>query len=206
MPLSISIRADPGSETRNAGIDTRILSASAAETPRADTDDYTVVVERTTGVTLALVATADVQPTGAQHIGCDVCSTVCIPRSTNSLVDSPNLDVLQLLRGKTTRLQTKNTYKPQNNIIIILLSINQVKLSQSTAGHRPPPSCVLTPGSPPFTSCLIQHPSSVRRSIWLGNVPHFAGSRSPLKDSSAPAAISPLIDMICCHTATATSN
>ncbi|CAG9136798.1 unnamed protein product, partial [Plutella xylostella] len=64
----LGVALNPGGVARDAGVDTRVLSAGALVSPRADTDDDVVVDEGTTGVSLALVATADIQPARAQHV------------------------------------------------------------------------------------------------------------------------------------------
>jgi hypothetical protein len=74
-------------------------------TPGADADNDPVVEERATGVTLALIATTNVQPANAQHVVGNAHSKLAVTAPAGGLVHGPDLDVAQLLRGGTTLLQ-----------------------------------------------------------------------------------------------------
>lgn len=76
-------------------------------TPRADTDDDAVMVKRAAGIALALVATTDVEPAGAQHVLIDIITDFTVPIDAGALVDGPNLDVLKSLRIWTVDLKYK---------------------------------------------------------------------------------------------------
>jgi hypothetical protein len=97
---------DPGCEARYASVDARVASLSASVAPRADADNNPVVVERATGVTLALIATTNVQPANAQHVVGDGKAELAVAAPAGSLVHGPDLDVAQLLRDGTTLLQS----------------------------------------------------------------------------------------------------
>ena len=65
------------------------------------------MVERTAGVTLALVATT-IGPAGAQHVVGDSDTTASVVVSASGLVDNPKLDVTELLRSGATSLRNRN--------------------------------------------------------------------------------------------------
>ena len=88
---------DPRGVAGHAGVDTGEGSLSAANTERADTNNDTVVVQRTAGVTLALVTTT-VGPAGAQHVVVDKHTTGGVVVSASVLVDNAKLHVTKLLR------------------------------------------------------------------------------------------------------------
>lgn len=95
---------NPGGVARDAGVDTRVLSAGALVAPRADTNNDVVVDEGTTGVSLALVATTDIQPARAQHVVGDRVSELGVAVPAGGLVHGPDLHVTQLLGGLAKEL------------------------------------------------------------------------------------------------------
>ena len=99
----LCVRLDPGSVAGHAGVDTGEGSLSAANAERADTNNDTVVVKRTAGVTLALVTTTTC-PAGAQHVVGDTDTSESVVVSASILINNAKLDVTELLRGGATRL------------------------------------------------------------------------------------------------------
>uniref|UniRef100_A0A2H1WC54 SFRICE_024198 n=1 Tax=Spodoptera frugiperda TaxID=7108 RepID=A0A2H1WC54_SPOFR len=107
ITTELELRGNPSSVPRNASVHTREVNQTATQTERADTNDDAVVVERTTRVTLALVATAR-GPAGAQHVGGDGNTNNAVVVSTAVLVHNHKLDVTELLgTGAGTRLKNK---------------------------------------------------------------------------------------------------
>lgn len=89
---------DPRSKSADSNIDAGVVSQGALMSERGYTDNDSVVIERAARVSTALVATADVQPAGAQHVVRDGCTPTSVTLSANCLVDCPDLNVTKLRR------------------------------------------------------------------------------------------------------------
>lgn len=96
---------NPVGESRYAGIDAGVSRGRAGVRPRVDPEDHVVVEQWAAVVPCAGVATADVEPVGAHHVVSDVAPGARVALSAGVLVDGPDLDVTQLIRGLTAPLE-----------------------------------------------------------------------------------------------------
>lgn len=121
MDILLSIVLNPRNIIRYSDIVSREIRVGAVLSKRCYTDDNIVMEERSSGISLTCIATADIEVAGAQHIFSDHIINFFVTVSAGCLVYRPFLNMAKSINGWTIILKLT---------VIILFLICQYSLTK----------------------------------------------------------------------------
>lgn len=106
----LSVSLDPVGKHRHTGVNAGVTRQSAALSPGSDSNNHSVVEEWATSITVALIATTDIQPASAQHVVGNGATQFGIAGPASVLVHGPDLNVTKLFRWRTEDLKNQKIF------------------------------------------------------------------------------------------------